>query len=514
MAITTAYPPCGPIEGSVSEYQNSTVFKGIPYALPPVGERRWKAPEPMEPWAEPFKAFQYGSIPLQRRPMNGGFWQTEFYPYSFEMSEDCLTLNVITPAEKETDRLPVVIWIYGGGFMQGYAHKFETDGQAFAKRGIVYVSINYRLGVMGYLVHEDLAKESPYGTAGNYGLLDQIAAIYWVKENIAAFGGDPDRITLMGQSAGAMSIYDLMACPSVNKVFRGAIMESGGGLQGRGDFTITGNLEEGLEYGRKLFDWLGIHSIAEARAMDGHALQKKALEFDAQFYPGQHILQPVMDGKIIPEYPFLAQANGDFPDIPVIIGCMGDEMRYFGKPSRAALEAVMRRYYRDDYDSLEAEFGMTEPDFKPEDINYFGDQLIASIEEYGKAQTGRNAPVYAYFMTNIQPGRESFGAFHSGEHFYVFQTFVRSKRPFSGKDLDLSNDICEYWSNFIKTGDPNAETMPKWEPYGEHETAMEFNRETGRKMVRYPETRTIRTLRKDTENELTIRRKSDPKKQQ
>lgn len=197
MALLEAHTTYGRVKGCPTTYQTSTIFKGIPYAKPPVGNLRWKAPEKPEPWEGEFEAYTYGPIPMQARPTEDSFYRKEFYPIEWPSSEDCLYVNVITPAESPYEKLPVALWIYGGGFMQGYSQKLETDGEAFAQRGVVYVSFNYRVGPFGYLSCSALDSETTEGLSGNYGLLDQVAAIDWVRENIAAFGGDPNRITIL-----------------------------------------------------------------------------------------------------------------------------------------------------------------------------------------------------------------------------------------------------------------------------------------------------------------------------
>lgn len=245
MALTIVKTEGGLVKGVPAGNQTISVFKGIPFAAPPVGELRWKAPQPVIPWRGTIKAYKFSAIPVQNRVLKGSFYQKEFYPIELPMSEDCLYLNIWTPARTDDEKLPVAIWIFGGGFNQGYANKMEFDGEAFAKKGCIFVSINYRLGLLGFLTHPELTAESAEHISGNYGIMDQIAAISWVKRNIAGFGGDPEKITVFGQSAGANSVMVLCNSPLTSGLFQRAIMQSTGGLSIRNyrDETLLADSE-------------------------------------------------------------------------------------------------------------------------------------------------------------------------------------------------------------------------------------------------------------------------------
>lgn len=448
MALLEAQTKHGRVKGYPTTYQASTIFKGIPYAKPPVGDLRWRAPQSCDDWSEPFDAIIYGSIPLQMRPAESDFYRHEFYPIEWPSSEDCLYINVITPAETPDEKLPVALWVYGGGFVQGYSQKLETDGEAFAKRGVIYVSFNYRVGIFGYASCEALDAETEEGLSGNYGLMDQIAALRWVHENIAAFGGDPNKVTIFGQSAGAMSVYDLLCSPQSKNLIAGAIMESGGGPV----FNMV-NDDSTRSYCSKFFEWLG-KTPEEARAIEGKELFSRWLDFMAEYPPEKLPLNPVNHTTTLPgEYldPF---KNRTYADVPCIIGSTAEEDRSYGI----------------------------------EGVTDMRDQFLGGALALCEKQASEGkAPIYMYHLTNATPGEPCRGAYHSSEHFYIFQTYVRSKRPFSGKDADLSNAMCDYWTNFVKTGNPNGEGLPTWEAYTSGcERAIRFDREVTPQMIDIP----------------------------
>lgn len=439
MALLEAHTSYGTVIGQPTGYQASSIFKGIPFAKPPVGNLRWRAPEKPKPWEDAFEAYQYGPIPLQKRPDEGSFYRREFYPIEWPSSEDCLYLNVVTPAQNADEKLPVALWIYGGAFVQGYANKLETDGEAFAQRGVVYVSFNYRVGPFGFLSCPHLDDGSDHAIQDNCGLLDQIAALDWVRENIAAFGGDPDHITIFGQSAGAMSVYDLMCSPLTQGKIVGAVMESGGGPIP--DTPNDANTKDIQAYSEKFIEFLG--GLSAARQTTGEEVMTKWLEFQQIEPPRPLAVMPIADGKILPKDMTHAFRTGKFANIPCIIGTVTDEDKSNGSPTNALRDGFLSG-------------------------------TLALCEK----QTEENrVPIYQYLITNCPPGDEQFGAFHSSEHMYIFQTFLRSWRPYTGADFDLSNIMCNFWTNFMKTGNPNGDGLPQWKPYTHDlKQAMRFDR--------------------------------------
>lgn len=453
MALLDAQTKYGWVKGCPSTYQASTIFKGIPYAKPPVGDLRWKAPEKPEPWESELEAYTYGPIPMQARPAETSFYRKEFYPIEWPSSEDCLYLNVITPAESPDEKLPVALWIYGGAFVQGYSQKLETDGEAFAKRGVIYVSFNYRVGIFGYASCAALDEETTDGLSGNYGLLDQVAAINWVHENIAAFGGDPGRITIFGQSAGAMSVYDLLCCPMVKGKIAGAIMESGGGPVP----VKMADPEAAREKTEQFFKYLGCTTAKEAREIPGKVLQEKWQAYLAENPAAGLALCPVYGTSSLPDPMEVTFQTGNYLNVPCMIGTVACE------DTGAGIAPVPE--------------GMTDM------RDGFMSGTLAFCEK--QAEEGR-IPAYQYHITNVPPGTD-FGAFHSSEHMYIFQTLLRSWRPYTGKDFELSRIMCDMWTNFIKTGDPNGEGLPEWTVFTkDSEQVMCFDRE-GCGMMDFPE---------------------------
>lgn len=450
--ITTATTSYGDVEGQPAESQAWSIFKGIPYAKPPVGDLRWKAPQRPDSWTTPLKAFSYGPIPMQNRSKPGTFYHDEFHLYDWPMDEDCLYLDIVTPAQSEDDKLPVAVWIYGGGFATGYSHTTAYGGEAFAKRGIIYVSFNYRINLFGFFANDLLDQEVEYHGSGNYGLMDQIAALEWIKENISAFGGDPDNITLFGQSAGAQSIYQLICSPKANRLFQRTIMESGGGpITGT---ATTSSDEEMRAYCREFLSYLGCDALEDARKIPGEKLFEKWNEFGRTNPKGDVKLHPVVDHFILPKSANDLFRACEYPDIPCIVGNVADEGRAYG--------------------------------FKTND---FRNGFMGGCYAFALQQTKHGRlPVYYYHSTNVPPGEPCAGAYHSSEHFYIFQTFLRSKRSFAGKDFDLSNDWCDYWANFMKTGNPNGPGLAQWIPYAhEGDKVMIFNRDEPRHMGDLPD---------------------------
>lgn len=432
----------GTLEGIDKE--GCSAFFGVPYAKPPVGELRWKAPQPPEPWdgmreAKEFSHRAWQMQELYHEDKNAPEmpfinYGREFYAdpaYVPPMDEDCLYLNVWTPAHSAEEKLPVAFWIHGGAFMNGYGSEMEFDGEAFAKKGVILVTINYRLGPLGFLCHPALKDEN--GLCGNYGSLDQIAALQWVRENIAAFGGDPDRITIFGQSAGAMSVETLICSPLTKGMFAGAILQSGGSYKTH--FTHDIPMEMAMEVGKVFSEATGANTVEELRAMSPQDVMKAANSMRPGLekigFPGLPFV-PVIDGK------FLIEGNDDYigsgkhPDIPYMLGSCGDDM---GVTAESKAQGIHIPLY----------YGC---------INWSLHNL----------ELGRK-PAYTYIFTRELLGSKD-GAFHSSELWYVFNTLGRSWRPKTDGDYELADRMNSYWANFVKTGDPNGDGLPEWKPCG------------------------------------------------
>lgn len=411
----------GLVEGVAGKNLDVVIFKGIPYAAPPIGEYRWKAPQPAIPWEDVRKCNEFGNISMQQGHILGSFFHKEFYTEEMPMSEDCLYLNIWTPAKTNEDKLPVMLWIHGGGFGGGYGHEIEFDGEGFAKKGVILVTINYRTGILGFLAHPELNAESEHSVSGNYGILDQITALTWIKNNINAFGGDPGNITIFGQSAGAMSVEILISTTLTKGIVSKAIMQSGGGIE-----AIKNNLslETAQKIGTEVCSALKADSINDLRQMSADQLIKKTSGFKPQTAcaDGPLIFTPNVDGYVLLDKTSNLINAGKHHDIPYIVGYNWGETSYF----------------RD---------------------------MMPGVTAFAKkqAELGRS-PAYVYCFDRELPG-DAAGSFHSGELWYVFETLSRCWRPFTEVDQRLSAVMSEFWANFARNSDPNAPGLPLWSQF-------------------------------------------------
>ena len=473
MALLLAKTNYGLVQGLPSDNQAVSAFKGIPFAKPPVGELRWRAPQPPEPWQGVRKAYAFEPIPYQPRQKPGSTTQREFYPVDWPRGEDCLYLNVWTSAQSADERLPVALWIYGGGFHRGYANKQETDGDGFAKRGCVYVNFNYRLSSLGFLAHPALAQEAPYGSSGNYGLLDQIAALKWVYENIAAFGGDPERITIFGQSAGGISVKCLMASALSRAYVSGAIIESGCGMTPLGNRTMPADRAAHEAMGEKFFAFLGVKTLAQAREIDADTLFDKSQAF-LRANPGLHFW-PCLDGYALSEEPGDTLRRGDHPEIPCMIGYNKDESSF----SIAGESYPPEMYTPDGFERvMRARMGAHANELlplidhaTPEAIENFLRwplylMMVPGTNAFAEVFSEKlNSPLYMYVFTHTPPGEPNVGVYHSAEKMYIHETIHRNWRPMTGEDYMLARDMADYWANFVKYHNPNGAGLPEWTPF-------------------------------------------------
>lgn len=407
----------GQVRGVPGEHEGIELFKGIPFAAPPVGELRFRAPQPPESWEGIREADQYPAVAWQQFFEPGSFCEKEFFHNeNFVCSEDCLYLNVCAPEEKPALPMPVFVWIHGGAFLHGNSHEKEFDGETFVKKGVIYVSIQYRTGALGFLTHPELKEESPEGIAGNYAILDQIAALTWVKENIAAFGGDPDNVTVAGQSAGCMSVWCLLHSPKARGLFRRAILQSGYG------FAKADRTEEmDIRAASALMEKMGVSTIRQLRACGAAELRDQWYAVKEEF--GELGWGPHADGIVIDES-VLDPTASPLWDADILIGSTGNDIGWEdGYPLR---KGAIR----------------------------FGENSL---------RNGRK-PVYLYYFDRKLPGDDA-GAFHSAELWYEFGTLSRCWRPMTPWDYTLSDIISSYWANFAKTGDPNGPGLPHWPAY-------------------------------------------------
>jgi para-nitrobenzyl esterase len=440
-------------------------FLSIPYAAPPVGDLRWKAPMPPPKWDGVRKATEFGSHCMQ-----GDIYGDMVFPDPGG-SEDCLSLNVWVPTKPSQTKLPVMVWIYGGGFVAGGTSEPRQHGEVLAQQGVIVVSMNYRLGVFGFLVHPELAKESGHNSAGNYGLLDQLAALRWVHENIAAFGGDQGNVTIFGESAGSFSVSAQMASPLAKGLFQKAIGESGAA------FSTTGLAFEPLaaREEKDLKDVtakLGVSTLKELRAISA----EKLLEVYGKRGPNGFRFGPDVDGYFLPESVPAIFAAGEQNDVPLMAGWNHDEVGVSQvPPDKSAIEALKAEADKS-FGAKAGEFlklypGETEAQARRSLADFGADHFIAfATWRWLEAQskTGKR-PVYRYrfdlpFPTD--PKDPPQGAYHSMEIEYVFgQLDSKAGVTWRPEDRQLSAEMQKYWANFARSGDPNGPGLPKWPVY-------------------------------------------------
>jgi para-nitrobenzyl esterase len=473
MASDTVQTDSGLVEGVAGVDSSIRAFKGIPFAAPPVGELRWKAPQPVAVWQGVLKADHFGPRPMQ------AFIFSDMRFRDKGPSEDCLYLNVWTPATSPAEKLPVMVWIYGGGLEAGSASEPRQDGEHLAKRGVILVSMNYRLGVFGFLAHPGLTKESGHGS-GDYGFMDQIAALRWVQKNIAAFGGDPGNVTIFGESAGSYSVSTIMASPLGRGLFQKAMGESGALLGTSRYPTHTIPLAAAEQLGEKFAASLGAKSIDELRA-------KPALEvLKAEQGHREFRFGSIVDGYVLPKDASEIYASGDQAHVPLLAGWNADEMRIytvFGKKKPTAksfADDLDTAYGKDSIPLLKLYAARTDEEAVRSAGDLASDRFIA-IGTWKwidmQLKTG-GSPVYRYSFDRavpIEAGRvvngspatgADVGAVHASEIVYVFGTLDSSKGViWAPEDRKLSDAMGTYWTNFAKTGTPNGEGVPPWPAY-------------------------------------------------
>lgn len=437
------------------------VFKGIPYAAPPVGDLRWAAPEPVVPWQGTRETTEFGPD-CPQAPYDP---QSIYYRPPRPQSEDCLCLNVWTAAQPNEKR-PVMVWIHGGALTRGSGAIEVYDGSNFAKHGVVLVTINYRLGPLGYLAHPDLTSESLNGSSGNYGTLDQIAALKWVRDNIANFGGDPDRVTIFGESAGSWSVCALVASPLAKGLFHGAIGQSGG-IFGPMPYLDreNGDLPSAESVGERFAAAIGANGLTEMRNVPVERI------IDAFFKPGEgYGARGNVDGWVFPEEVRTIFAKGQQNAVPVIVGSNADEMttltpRAMVPTKLDGLKAMVARQYG----GFEDEFFRVYPASSDAEA---ADAFLAATRDrsftwqmlaWARGMKTVNQPAYRYFFTRIPPlpGSEYNRAFHAAEIAYAFAN-LDPGRGYNETDAILSDAMHRYWINFATTGNPNGEGLPEW----------------------------------------------------
>lgn len=461
----------GKVHGKTINNGKVRAFLGIPYAAPPVGDLRWKAPQPSAKWKGTRAATNYGAHCMQ-----GHVFADMVFQDSGE-SEDCLYLNVFAPADTTGQgKLPVMFWIHGGGYSAGSASEPRHNGDFLPLKGVVLVTINYRLGVFGFLATVDLAKEAG-GAAGNYGLMDMVAALQWVHANIAKFGGDPGNVTIFGESAGSSAVSTLMAAAPAQGLFQKAIGESGGALSlGAPD---TPSLEAREQRRQNWVSTLGVSTLAELRAMPSATIAEAAQKQGA---PG---FSPVLDGKFLTEPVAATYAAGKQAHLPLMAGWNRDEQFGLGNGMTVA---KWKDFAAQTFGEHAAEFlslypGDTDEQAVRSAIDYHSDTFIAfSTWNWVDAQTKTgDAPVYRYHLELAAPPSKfhpGWFAFHSDDIEYVFGTLdTRPGAEWRPEDRKLSDQMMNYWTNFAKTGDPNGPGLPLWPRFDKGGTILHLDSE-------------------------------------
>lgn len=430
------------------EQGNYTVFKGIPYAKPPVGKLRWKAPQEADDFKEIYEAVQYAPRCMQLPADPDSFYQKEFQ-YCGPMSEDCLYLNIWMPDDAPGKRLPVAFWIHGGAFMTGHSYEVEYDGEAYCERGVILVTIGYRCNAFGFLAHEWLNEENRReggpGISGNYGMLDQIAALKWVYENIEAFGGDPENITIFGQSAGARSAQLLMTTALTGNMVSKAILQSSANYKAHVSRNLT--LDEAVKIGERFAGIAQVNSLEEMRALPAEKVLEVTDSLVGQIRSlDDFILVPVIDGYVWTDGSDELIDKGEIRDISCIIGSTQNDITATPELAAAGRLSPLQQGCMD---------------------------WSIRLEEIG------HKPSYVYYFRHRPLGDDA-GAFHSADLWYMFGTLDRSWRPKTEEDYALSREMLAYWTNFMKTGDPNGEGLRSWELHTrENPAVMEFGSRTG-----------------------------------
>lgn len=461
----------GLLSGTPGKDPDVRVFKGVPYGAPPVGELRWRPTQPALAWegVRAADTFSPACTQLPREP--GSFYQVEFQPQPLPTDEDCLYLNIWTAARSADERRPVMVWLYAGGFSWGSGSDAAVDGEALARKGVVLITLNYRVGALGFLAHPELTAESGRGASGNYGLHDQIAALRWIKGNIAAFGGDPGNVTVFGLSAGAISTNILVASPLAKGLFQRGIAQSGSVFSMHGHLSLADAEQAGLRYA----SLLGRQSLSALRAAPAEELLKTPLR-----------AWPVVDGWVLPTDVYTIFKEGRQNDVPMLIGGTANEASTL--PGGTTTVEKLRQWARQLYGERSEEF----LDLYPHATDHQAwDAMVGSMTEWvhwaarawARMQAGTGtSPVYIYSFERVPPGRRSevYGAFHMSDIVYAFGNLQATDRPWTSVDRHIAQVMSSAWVRFAKTGDPNGADLPLWPVYDlQRDRVMVFGEKIG-----------------------------------
>jgi para-nitrobenzyl esterase len=480
ISLAAAWPACagdivkttkGPVETSTPPDSGVRSFKGIPFAQPPVGDLRWREPQPVKGWKAARNADKFAPRCMQQTTPGADYWFR-----SDGMSEDCLYLNVWTPAKSDQERLPVLVYIFGGGFQNGDGSEPRYDGASMARKGMVAVSVNYRTNIFGFFSHPELTKESPHHASGNYGLLDQVAALEWVRRNIAAFGGDPNKVTIAGESAGSISVSALMASPLSRNMIAGAIGESGAMLATLPPRPLADAEQEGLKFAEAA----GAASLAALRAMTAEQIQ------DAVAKGPRLRFSTDMDGYFLAKPLTEIFATGEQAEVPLLVGSNSEEQGArsvlgSSEPTPENFVNAVKKLYGDRAGEVLKVYAPTTPE---EVIADATELASARFIAYGTwkwaeihARTG-GSPVYRYLYTHPRPkflpaaamtgveAPQPRGAVHSAEIQYAMGNLPLDPRyAWVPADYKVSEVVQAFFANFIKTGNPNGAGLPDWPAY-------------------------------------------------
>lgn len=467
--IRIAYTENGAVRGIEAADPRITAFKGIPFAAPPVKENRWRAPQPCPNWEGTLDAYRFKAIGMQDTPGLG----TDIYcrewhvDPNIDMDEDCLYLNVWTSAKSVDEKQPVMVWFFGGALQWGYPSEMEFDGERMARRGVVVVTVNYRLNVFGFLAHPELTANQPDAPT-NFAHLDQKEGLNWVIRNIQAFGGDPNNITIAGQSAGGGSVLSLLTSPSCFGLFQKAIIQSAMINSPYKDVNIRYHqpLSEAEKNGIEFFDYIGVKSLDEARKLDATYIR----DMYGKYAMNHRRMMTVLDGRFSVGDPLSLFMNNKHAKVPLMSGYTTDEF----------LNSIVAESDEEFINKANVIFGSDCEEYLSfkeawkKDGNRYGtisglECTIKSLFLQNKKNENKQDCYYYSFGADI-PGWDNPGCFHSVDLWFTFETLAKCWRPFVGKHYDLARKMCNYWCNFIKNGDPNGQDadgtdMPYWSPY-------------------------------------------------
>ncbi|MDC8829688.1 carboxylesterase/lipase family protein [Alteromonas gilva] len=458
----------GKLQGKVEN--NIAVFKGVPFAQPPVGELRWRPPQPAKAWQGVKTAYEFAPAPMQAGEPPVG------------KSEDSLYLNIWTPAQSQDEQLPVFVWIYGGGFSFGMASDPLFNGTQLAEKDVIVVTIAYRVGQLGFLAHPELSAESPDNVSGNYGLLDQIAALQWIRDNIAAFGGDPKNVTIAGESAGGISVSMLAASPLAKDLFHKAISQSGGSFgptrkvnyPGENMVTLEQAEAEGLEYVKRF----GTTSIAELRAMPAETFIPRGWSL-----PGGW---PIVDGHVIPDDQFTLYEKGNFNDVPALVGYNSDEGVSFvrGNDAKQFIDGIHTRFGPYAPQLIDA-YSVSDTAVTRSARNLIRDAAFGwHTWSWARLQTRHGeAPAYLYYFDQHpdypkDSPQYNQGSPHGQDIAFVFKQLDKANPQVSKTDLALSESIATYWTNFVKSGNPNGQDLAEWPAFSADAASVMYFQQT------------------------------------